>query len=185
MRVIGFVVIGLLVFAGCASSEEADSDEGFYDASLKPEEHRHRAQIALEKLLAKEQELEKAESKSMREYLGWEINRYKKEFEYYFKQAEKGIPDDPQLVMLDGAYLMWQKKYEAAIERFNRLINRKINDASVYLNLALCYDALGDIDKAYENCAKALEIDPRFSRAARYIVELEQKKQEKQLLKEK
>ncbi|MCX7703637.1 MAG: hypothetical protein N2234_06010 [Planctomycetota bacterium] len=171
----------LASFLGCASNEMT-TEETVYGGlvPLKPEEHRHRAEIALNKLLSIEQDLEKADSETMREYIIWERNRYEKEFKYHLKEAKKHIPNDAQVNMLEGAYLLFQKEYKNALKLFEKVLEKEPKSAGAHFNSALCYDPLGDIEQAYSHCAKALQLDPKFSKAAYLIVELERKKREKE-----
>lgn len=63
-----------------------------------------------------------------------------------------------------GNSLMSQKLYESAIEQYTEAI--KLEPSPVYYsNRAAAWGGLGKHDKAVEDAERALELDPKFSKA--------------------
>lgn len=173
MRIL-ILLLFVLLSLGCVSSPDREDTPL---PVLEPEGYYLRAFISYEKTRRLSEELEKENSETVREFLQSEIERYRKEFTRYLMQAKKLLPNDARVHMLEGAFLLDNKKFKEAIECFKAVLSRHQRSASVYFNLALAYDALGDYQTAYEYCKTALEIDPSFQKAAYLIIELEGKRQ--------
>lgn len=166
------VFLMYLLVIGCASTE---SEEELLPV-LEPEGYYQRAFVSYDKIRRLSEKLEKEKSETVRRFLKTELERYKKEFIAYLNRAKRLLPQDVRVSMLEGAYLIGERRYREAIGCFEAVLAVEERSAGAYFNLALCYDALGDVEMAYRNCQRALELDPRFRKAAKFIVELEMKR---------
>ncbi|ORY32780.1 hypothetical protein BCR39DRAFT_349959 [Naematelia encephala] len=63
-----------------------------------------------------------------------------------------------------GNALMGQKLYDSAIEQYTEAIKLDANPV-YYSNRAAAWGGLGEHEKAAEDAERALEIDPKFSKA--------------------
>ncbi len=59
-----------------------------------------------------------------------------------------------------GYTLLWDKKYDEALEIFQLNIKKHPNEANFYDSLAECYKDMGEDKKAIENYKKALSMNP-------------------------
>jgi small glutamine-rich tetratricopeptide repeat-containing protein alpha len=60
---------------------------------------------------------------------------------------------------------MSQKLYESAIEEYTSAIKVDATSPVYYSNRAAAWGGLGEHEKAVEDAEKALELDPKFSKA--------------------
>jgi len=61
----------------------------------------------------------------------------------------------------DAALLHLQEgRYEKAIELLNKVIRGSHNNSAPYINIAMAYQMIGEMERAEENLKKALEINP-------------------------
>lgn len=61
----------------------------------------------------------------------------------------------------DAALLHLQEgRYEKAIELLNKVIRGSHNNSAPYINIAMAYQKIGEMERAEENLKKALEINP-------------------------
>lgn len=61
----------------------------------------------------------------------------------------------------DAAIRLLQKgQYEQGIELLNKVIKGSQKNSSPYINIAMAYEKLGDMERAEESLKKALEINP-------------------------
>jgi small glutamine-rich tetratricopeptide repeat-containing protein alpha len=65
---------------------------------------------------------------------------------------------------MKGNALMSQKLYDSAIEQYTEAIKLDANPV-YYSNRAAAWGGLGEHGKAVEDAEKAIELDPKFSKA--------------------
>lgn len=82
----------------------------------------------------------------------------KAELSYYARVAERG--NSAEGYYNYGSELLDRKRYEQALEQFNRVISLDASDGSAYFNIGDCYEHLGNLAKAKEYYFKMLSIDP-------------------------
>lgn len=75
-----------------------------------------------------------------------------------------GIKAAAEALKLKGNSLMSQKLYDSAIEQYNEAIKLDQNPV-YYSNRAAAWGGLGEHAKAVEDAEKAIELDPKFSKA--------------------
>lgn len=71
--------------------------------------------------------------------------------------------------------------FEAAIDNYNKVIQRNPNSADAYLGLGMAYKELGQYDEAYKATSKAIQLKPSYYQAyynLGLILEMQGKKQE-------
>jgi tetratricopeptide (TPR) repeat protein len=73
----------------------------------------------------------------------------------YFERALRWAPDDPNVRMLTGMFLLKQGKRTEAVEQLEEARKMSKDDANVNYNLGLAYFDLKDYDKALEAAHKA------------------------------
>ena len=98
-------------------------------------------------------------------YMG-ELHRRLQDYdkaEEYFKQASKLAPDDVLISNNYGVYLCDTKKYDQAIELFNKILKDPLydNKASIYENIGLCRLWQGRITQAESAFRQGLALDPK------------------------
>jgi tetratricopeptide (TPR) repeat protein len=81
----------------------------------------------------------------------------------YKKILEKEV-ENPDALNLLGAIDYQNRKYPEAIEKISRAIQINPENAIYYYNLAMSYDALGEIEKSAENFEKVIGINPDYNK---------------------
>ena len=76
----------------------------------------------------------------------------------YFERAIRYRPDDPNVHLLRGIYLMRTGKREAALEDLEAARERAADNANVHYNLGLAYFDAKDYEKALKHAKKAYEL---------------------------
>jgi tetratricopeptide (TPR) repeat protein len=66
----------------------------------------------------------------------------------HLRLAESAYPKDRRIVFQLGRTLLLQEQYEAAIQVFKRGVQIDPEDIQFHYQLSLCYEALGDADRA-------------------------------------
>lgn len=97
--------------------------------------------------------------------------------EFYFKKAEKKIPDFADYKIWLGNIYLEQKKYKQAISQYKSAL--KTNPAfvaGIYNQLGITYQKEGKLDKAEESFKKALELEPNYLGAKHNLDKLKSKK---------
>jgi len=69
-----------------------------------------------------------------------------------------------EALKMKGNALMSQKLYDSAIEQYTEAIKLDVNPV-YYSNRAAAWGGLGEHGKAVEDAEKAIELDPKFSKA--------------------
>jgi small glutamine-rich tetratricopeptide repeat-containing protein alpha len=69
-----------------------------------------------------------------------------------------------EALKMKGNALMSQKLYDSAIEQYTEAIKLDANPV-YYSNRAAAWGGLGEHSKAVEDAEKAIELDPKFSKA--------------------
>ncbi len=80
-----------------------------------------------------------------------EIGKLKKHLEVY--------PEDDESYLILGKFYFLNKKYEEAIETYQRLLSFSDGNVSAYYNLAVACEAKKNYEEAKKNYRKVLEID--------------------------
>lgn len=78
---------------------------------------------------------------------------------HYMELGRKKFPEDSYTLEIIAYHSIQIGQYQDAIDIYNLLISKKINNTDVYSNLAWCYDMLGDGKNCVENMYKALKLD--------------------------
>lgn len=110
----------------------------------------------------------------------------------YLERGEKEKANDifERLVKLDAAFekehkhlfnefgikLRKNKMYDQCLEYYQKALELTQDDEHLYHNIARVYFDLGKIDKVVENLEKALEINPDFEEALKFMEFLRNKK---------
>lgn len=85
--------------------------------------------------------------------------------------AETQGPDEADRLYERGLELSKDGKFEEALARFEQANKKRKKDPEILNMLAYCQRKTGDIDSAFQNYAKALEIRPKFPQAREYLAE--------------
>jgi tetratricopeptide (TPR) repeat protein len=85
--------------------------------------------------------------------------------------AEAEGPDEADQLYARGMELAEEGKFEEALVRFEQAGKKRKKDPEILNMLAFCQRKTGDLEAAFENYAKALEIQPRFPQAREYLAE--------------
>ncbi|HMB70783.1 MAG TPA: tetratricopeptide repeat protein [bacterium] len=85
--------------------------------------------------------------------------------------SESKGPDEADQLYERGLELAKEQKFEEALARFEQANKKRKKDAEILNMLAFCQRKTGDLDAAFENYGKALEIQPRFPQAREYLAE--------------
>ena len=85
--------------------------------------------------------------------------------------AEQRGPDEADQLYQRGLELAKEQKFEEALARFEQANKKRKKDPEILNMLAFCQRKTGDLEKAFENYAKALEIRPKFPQAREYLAE--------------
>jgi tetratricopeptide (TPR) repeat protein len=88
-----------------------------------------------------------------------------------YRRAEQLSPDNPVTHHLIGAILVRGGSYRAAIGSLSKSMSLGLHNAETYLQRALAYSKLGDVDKAIKDFARAHEIAPADRRILIYYAE--------------
>ncbi|MHA1230062.1 MAG: tetratricopeptide repeat protein [Candidatus Helarchaeota archaeon] len=83
-----------------------------------------------------------------------------KAIENFNKTLELASNPDPKLYMFLGSSYLQTKNYEKAIENFKLAIEKGLEEAAIYYNLAVAYAQSGQKEKAVEAAEKGLELNP-------------------------
>ena len=97
------------------------------------------------------------------------------QFDKALEVLEEGLRHDDQrtdLYNLMGFCLFKQKKFEAAIEQFQKVIQLDPSSAIDYANIAANYRQLGHTDRAIQFYRMALTLDPGIEFARQHLAEL-------------
>ncbi|KAA3609770.1 MAG: tetratricopeptide repeat protein [Calditrichaeota bacterium] len=81
--------------------------------------------------------------------------------------------DNPNFYNSYGYFLINQKKYDLAIEKFNRQVELNPKSANSYDSLGDGYRAAGRLEEALASYKKAVKINPNFEASKNNIEELE------------
>ena len=88
------------------------------------------------------------------------------------KSNEPEAASDPSRQLYEqGMQKVQAKDYAGALELFESANKSKKNDPDVLNMMAFSQRKLGDLDKAFANYAKALQIKPDFPQAREYLAE--------------
>jgi tetratricopeptide (TPR) repeat protein len=79
--------------------------------------------------------------------------------------------DEADQMYQRGMELAEAGKFEEALVRFEQAAKKRKNDAEILNMLAFCQRKTGDLEHAFENYQKALEIKPVFPEAREYLGE--------------
>ncbi|MGQ0720090.1 MAG: tetratricopeptide repeat protein [Candidatus Eiseniibacteriota bacterium] len=79
--------------------------------------------------------------------------------------------DEADQMYQRGMELAEAGKFEEALVRFEQANKKRKNDAEILNMLAFCQRKTGDLEHAFENYGKALEIRPDFPQAREYLGE--------------
>jgi tetratricopeptide (TPR) repeat protein len=85
--------------------------------------------------------------------------------------AEQQGPDEADQLYQRGLELAKEQKFEEALARFEQANKKRKKDPEILNMLAFCQRKTGDLEAAFENYAKALEIRPKFPQAREYLAE--------------
>jgi tetratricopeptide (TPR) repeat protein len=95
------------------------------------------------------------------------------DFEAAVADSEKAIALDsnqPVAQLNRGAGMVGMKRYQDAVEALNQAITLNIDRMEVaYFNRALAREGMGDIQGAYQDYKKSLELNPKFALAAQEL----------------
>lgn len=85
--------------------------------------------------------------------------------------AEAQAPDEADQLYQRGLELAKEQKFDEALVRFEQANKKRKKDPEILNMLAFCQRKTGDLEAAFENYAKALEIQPKFPQAREYLAE--------------
>lgn len=85
--------------------------------------------------------------------------------------AEAKGPDEADQLYQRGLELAKEGKFEEALARFEQANKKRKKDPEILNMLAYCQRKTGDLDSAFENYGKALELQPKFPQAREYLAE--------------
>jgi tetratricopeptide (TPR) repeat protein len=85
--------------------------------------------------------------------------------------TESKGPDEADQLYERGLQLAEEEKYEEALARFEQANKKRKKDPEILNMLAFCQRKTGDLEAAFENYARALEIQPKFPQAREYLAE--------------
>jgi tetratricopeptide (TPR) repeat protein len=80
-------------------------------------------------------------------------------------------PDEADQLYARGMELAEEGKFEEALVRFEQAGKKRKKDPEILNMLAFCQRKTGDLESAFENYARALEIKPKFPQAREYLAE--------------
>lgn len=87
-----------------------------------------------------------------------------------FLRAKEIRPDLPDLYINEGAVLVYLERYEDALSALQKAVEIESDNLHVaYLNLGLAREGLGDLEGAYFDIARALELAPDWPVAEREL----------------
>jgi len=97
-----------------------------------------------------------------------------------YDEAFNDSTDNPSFYNSYGYFLLNQKKYDLAIEKFKRQTELNPKSANSYDSLGDGYRAAGKLEEALASYQKAVEINPDFEASKNNIEELEDELKEEQ-----
>lgn len=96
-----------------------------------------------------------------------------------FDQSFNDSTDNYQFYNSYGYFLLRQKKYEQAIEKFQKQVRLAPDKANPHDSLGDAYRAAGRLEEALAEYRKAVEIDPSFKASLKNMEELQEQLQKK------
>jgi tetratricopeptide (TPR) repeat protein len=78
-------------------------------------------------------------------------------------KCDEGISFEKEVMcynlFLEAQQLLYNQRYEEAIQIYEQILKIKPNHAASFANIGLCYERMGDLEKALEYSRRALELD--------------------------
>ena len=118
------------------------------------------------------------------------IYHYQGKLDLALKHYDKALTIKPNLsaavrnasmiALVFGNNFMTQKKYDQAMEYYQRSAKYNPNNPDLYNNLAMLYEQTNQIDKALESLKKAISLEPSHKRALQNLVKIYTKSGDRQ-----
>ncbi len=78
----------------------------------------------------------------------------------HFEKATSIYPDNFMYWYMQGLAYQYYGDYQAAIPKFNNVLNLNTRFTDTYFNLAVCSQAVGDLQTAIDNYERYIELEP-------------------------
>jgi serine/threonine-protein kinase len=145
-----------------AWAELSETHSGMYQANIdRSEERLQLAKKAADSALALQPDLPEAHL-ALGYYHYWGYREYDKALEE-FAIAERGLPNDPRILMAEGYIWRRQGRFEDAVVNFAQAFQLDPRDHAIALNIANTHQDLRNYEEALTYIDKAISLRPAFT----------------------